>query len=176
MPIILEFEGRLPRIAATAFIAPNATIVGDVEIADNVSIWFGAVLRGDFAPICIGRNCNIQDNVVAHGESRETGLVLEENVTVGHSAILHGERIEKGCLIGMGAILLSGSVIGAGSLVAAGSVVREYCKIPSNCLAAGNPAKVKNALQGNAARWAANAADEYARLAQRYQGGRSIKR
>ena len=144
----------MPRIAASAFIAPNATIVGDVEIADNVSIWFGAVLRGDFAPICIGRNCNIQDNVVAHAESRETGLVLNENVTVGHSAILHGELIEKDCLIGMGAILLSGSVIGAGSMVAAGSVVREYCKIPPNCLAAGNPAEVKKALQGNAARWA----------------------
>jgi carbonic anhydrase/acetyltransferase-like protein (isoleucine patch superfamily) len=169
VPIIVEFEGRLPRIAASAFIAPNATIVGDVEIADNVSIWFGAILRGDFAPIRIGRNCNIQDNVVAHAESRETGLVLEENVTVGHSAILHGELIEKGCLIGMGAILLSGSVIGAGSMVAAGSVVREYCKIPPNCLAAGNPAEVKKALQGNAARWAANAADIYAGLAQRYK-------
>jgi carbonic anhydrase/acetyltransferase-like protein (isoleucine patch superfamily) len=172
VPIIVEFEGRLPRIAASAFIAPNATIVGDVDIADNASIWFGAVLRGDFAPIRIGRNCNIQDNVVAHGESPEAGLVLEEDVTVGHSAILHGARIEKGCLIGMGAVLLSGSIIGAGSLVAAGSVVREYCKIPPNCLAAGNPAEVKKALQGNAARWAANAADEYAKLARRYNGSR----
>jgi carbonic anhydrase/acetyltransferase-like protein (isoleucine patch superfamily) len=162
LPIIVEFEGRSPRIAASAFIAPNATIVGDVEIADDVSIWFGAVLRGDFAPIRIGRNCNIQDNVVAHGENRETGLVLEEDVTVGHSAIIHGARIEKKCLIGMGA------------LVAAGSVVREHCKIPPNCLAAGNPAEVKKALQGNAARWAANAADDYAKLANRYKGSHQM--
>jgi carbonic anhydrase/acetyltransferase-like protein (isoleucine patch superfamily) len=174
LPIIVEFEGRSPRIAASAFIAPNATIVGDVEIADDVSIWFGAVLRGDFAPIRIGRNCNIQDNVVAHGENRETGLVLEEDVTVGHSAIIHGARIEKKCLIGMGAVLLSGSIIGAGSLVAAGSVVREHCKIPPNCLAAGNPAEVKRALQGNAARWAANAADDYAKLANRYKGSHQM--
>jgi len=111
---------------------------------------------------------------VAHGESPANGLVLEEDVTVGHGAILHGARIEKGCLIGMGAILLSGSVIGAGSLVAAGSVVREYCQIPSNCLAAGNPAEVKKTLQGNAARWTANAADEYSRLAQRYNGSQRI--
>jgi carbonic anhydrase/acetyltransferase-like protein (isoleucine patch superfamily) len=175
VPIILEFEGRVPRIATSAFIAPNATIVGDVEVADHASIWFGVVLRGDFAPIRIGRNCNLQDNVVAHGESPETGLVLEENVTVGHSAIIHGARIEKGCLIGMGALLLSGSVIGAGSLVAAGSVVREHCRIPPNCLAAGNPAEVKKSLQGNAARWAANAADDYARLAQRYKGSPFIR-
>lgn len=169
MPVIVAFQGRSPRIAASAFIAENATIVGDVEIGENASIWFGAVLRADFAPIRIGANCNIQDNVVAHAESRETGLVLEDDVTVGHSAVLHGTRVGKGALIGMGAILLSGSVIGQGCLVAAGSVVRENCTIPAGYLAAGNPAEPKKPLEGSALRWAAHAASDYVALARKYQ-------
>jgi carbonic anhydrase/acetyltransferase-like protein (isoleucine patch superfamily) len=168
MANVIEFDGVRPRIAASAYIAPTATLVGNVTIDENASIWFGAVLRGDFAAIRIGRNCNIQDNVVVHGESADSGLTLEEDVTVGHSAIIHGILIGKGCLIGMGAILLSGSIVGPGSLIAAGSVVRENCRIPGNCVAAGNPAVVRKSLEGNAARWAAHAADIYARLARRY--------
>jgi carbonic anhydrase/acetyltransferase-like protein (isoleucine patch superfamily) len=168
MPLIVEFAGKLPRIAPTAFIAENAVIVGDVEIADDASVWFGAVLRADFAPIRIGSKCNIQDNVVAHADSRDAGLIVEDNVTVGHSAVIHGARIGAGCLIGMGAILLSGSVIGPNSLVAAGSVVRENDRIPGGSLIAGNPAVVKKSLEGNAARWAATAADDYAALTRRY--------
>jgi carbonic anhydrase/acetyltransferase-like protein (isoleucine patch superfamily) len=169
MAIIAPFEGRSPRIAPSAFLAENATLVGDVEIGENTSIWFGAVLRADFGPIRIGANCNIQDNVVAHPEDHETGLVLEDDVTVGHSAILHGSRVGKGCLIGMGAILLSGSVIGPGSLVAAGSVVRENSSIPPGYLVAGNPAEAKKPLEGRAARWVAHAASDYAALARKYQ-------
>jgi carbonic anhydrase/acetyltransferase-like protein (isoleucine patch superfamily) len=168
MPLIVPFNGRSPRIAPSAFIAENATIVGDVEIGENSSVWFGAVLRADFGPIRIGAKCNIQDNVVAHAEERETGLVLEDDVTVGHCAILHGARVGRGCLIGMGAILLSRSVIGFGTLIAAGSVVREGCAIPPNSLAGGNPAIIKKALSGNSARWASSAASDYAELARRY--------
>jgi carbonic anhydrase/acetyltransferase-like protein (isoleucine patch superfamily) len=171
MPLIVAFRGVSPRIAASAFVAENATIVGDVEIGENASVWFGAVIRADFAHIRIGANCNIQDNVVAHAESRQTGLVLEDDVTVGHCAILHGSRIGKGCLIGMGAILLSNSVIGPNSLIAAGSVVRENGVIPGNSVAAGNPAVVKKELEGNAARWVASGADSYARLARYFRGG-----
>ena len=169
MAIIVPFEGRSPRIAPSAFLAENATLVGDVEIGENTSIWFGAVLRADFGPIRIGANCNIQDNVVAHPEDHETGLVLEDDITVGHSAILHGSRVGKGCLIGMGAILLSGSVIGPGSLVAAGSVVRENSSIPPGYLVAGNPAEAKKPLEGRGARWVAHAASDYAALARKYQ-------
>jgi carbonic anhydrase/acetyltransferase-like protein (isoleucine patch superfamily) len=169
MAIIVPFEGRSPRIAPSAFLAENATLVGDVEIGENTSIWFGAVLRADFGPIRIGANCNIQDNVVAHPEDHETGLVLEDDITVGHSAILHGSRVGKGCLIGMGAILLSGSVIGPGSLVAAGSVVRENSSIPPGYLVAGNPAEAKKTPEGRAARWVAHAASDYAALARKYQ-------
>ena len=169
MPLIVAFRGISPRIAASAFIAENATIVGDVEIGENASVWFGAVVRADFAHIRIGANCNLQDNVVAHAESRETGLVLEDDVTVGHGAILHGSRVGKGCLIGMGAILLSRSVIGANSLIAAGSVVREDAFIPGNSVAAGNPAVVKKELEGSAARWAASGADSYVRLVRQFR-------
>jgi len=164
MPLIVEFAGKRPVIAPTAFIAENAVIVGDVEIADDASVWFGAVLRADFAPIRIGRRSNIQDNVVAHADSRDAGLTVEDNVTVGHGAIIHGVRIGRGCLIGMGAILLSGSVIGSNTLIGAGSVVREGDSIPSNVLAAGNPAVVRKLLEGNAARWAATAAEDYVKL------------
>jgi carbonic anhydrase/acetyltransferase-like protein (isoleucine patch superfamily) len=167
--IIVSFGGKIPRIASTAFIAENAVLVGDVEIGEDSSIWFGTVVRGDFAPIRIGKRCNIQDNVVAHADSQETGLVLEDEATVGHSAVLHGVRIGTGSLIGMGAILLSGSIVGAHSMVAAGSVLREGCRIPDDCLAAGNPAVVKGPLRGKAAAWTKTGADEYVNLASRYR-------
>jgi carbonic anhydrase/acetyltransferase-like protein (isoleucine patch superfamily) len=169
MPVIVELEGRSPRIAASAFIAPNAVLVGDVDVGENASVWFGAVLRADFAPIRIGPGCSIQDNVVAHADAPGAGLILEERVTVGHSAILHGAFIGRECLIGMGAILLSGSRIGAGSFVAAGSVVREGSTIPPNTLAAGNPAVSKKVLDGRAAEWVALAADEYLKLVLKYR-------
>jgi carbonic anhydrase/acetyltransferase-like protein (isoleucine patch superfamily) len=169
LPIIFELEGRSPRIAASAFIAPNAVLVGDVEIGENASVWFGAVLRADFAPIRIGQSCSIQDNVVVHADTPGEGLVMEERVTVGHSAILHGARIGRECLIGMGAILLSGSRIGAGSFIAAGSVVREGSVIPPNTLAAGNPAVSKKILDGRAAEWVAVGADAYLELVQKYR-------
>jgi carbonic anhydrase/acetyltransferase-like protein (isoleucine patch superfamily) len=168
MPIIVELEGRSPRIASSAFIAPNAVLVGDVEIGENTSIWYGAVLRADFAPIRIGRSCNIQDNVVIHGETVAEGLIVEDRVTVGHGAILHGSWIGAESLIGMGAILLSGSRIGARSFVAAGSVVRERFEVPPHTLAAGNPAVVKKILDGNAADWVARAANDYVELAAKY--------
>jgi carbonic anhydrase/acetyltransferase-like protein (isoleucine patch superfamily) len=173
-PTLIEFEGRSPRIAAGAFVAPTAVLVGDVQIEENTSIWFNAVLRADCGAIRIARNCSVQDNVVMHAENPETGLILEEGVTVGHGAIVHGTLVEKGALIGMGAILLSGSVIGAGSVIAAGSVVLEHCRIPPNSLAAGNPAVVKKALTGNAARWADQAVDDYLDLVQRYARNSSI--
>jgi gamma-carbonic anhydrase len=169
--IILSFAGKTPRIATTAFIAQNAVVVGDVEVGEDSSIWFGAVVRGDFAAIRIGRRCNIQDNVVVHADGQEKGLVLEDDVSVGHSAVLHGERIGSGSLIGMGAILLSGSVVGAHCMLAAGSVLREGACIPEGSFAAGNPAVVKGALKGKAAAWANTGAGEYVKLASQYRSG-----
>ena len=170
MPVLVEFEGKRPRIAATAFIAPTAVLIGDVEVAENASIWFGAVLRGDLAPIRVGPGCNIQDNVVVHSET-ENGTVLEERVTVGHGAILHDCWIGKNTLIGMGAVLLDRSHIGSGCLIAAGSVVKERFEVPDGMLVAGNPAVTKKKLEGNAAEWVARGADDYLHLIKRYAGG-----
>ena len=152
MATLIEFRGRRPRVAEGAFLAHNATLIGDVEIAPGASVWFGAVLRGDYGPIRIGEASNIQDNVVVHSEG-DFGTYVEPRVTVGHAAILHGCRIATGCVVGMGAILLSGSRIGANTMIAAGSVVLEGFEAPSGILLAGNPAVIKKPLDGRAAEW-----------------------
>lgn len=169
MAVIVEFEGRRPRIAESAFVAPTAVLLGDVEVGENASIWFGAVLRADFAPIRIGPGCNVQDNVVIHAET-EQGTVLEDRVTVGHGAILHDCWIGKGALIGMGAILLDRSRVGSRSLVGAGSVLKEGFVVPDGTLAIGNPAVNKKALEGKATEWVARGADDYLQLIKRYAG------
>lgn len=167
MAILIEFEGKRPRVASTAFVAHTAVLLGDVEVAENASIWFGAVLRGDFGPIRVGPGCNVQDNVVIHAETGQ-GTVLQERVTVGHGAILHDCWIGKDSLIGMGAILLDRSRVGTGSLVGAGSVVKERFEVPDGTLAVGNPAINKKKLEGNSAEWVARGADDYLRLIKRY--------
>src|SRR5262245_45790989 len=169
MAVLIEFEGKRPRIASTAFVAHTAVLLGDVEVAENASIWFGAVLRGDFGPIRIGPGCNVQDNVIIHAETGQ-GTVLEERVTVGHGAILHDCWVGKDTLIGMGAILLDSSRIGSGCLVGAGSVVKERFEVPDGTLAVGNPATNKKKLEGNAAEWVARGADDYLHLIKRYAG------
>ena len=170
MPMLIAINGRSPTVAKSAFVAENAVLIGDVEIDEDASIWFGAVLRGDFGPIRVGARSNIQDNVVVHSEG-ELAAIVEPNVTVGHSAIIHACTIGPGCVIGMGAILLSGSRIGAGSMIAAGSVVLERFEVPAGVLAAGNPAEVKKTLDGRAAQWLEGGADSYVALKQRYMGG-----
>lgn len=173
MATYVEFEGKQPKVAASAFIAPTAVLIGDVEIGENASIWFGAVLRGDLARIRIGAGCNLQDNVVVHSET-EQGTVLEERVTVGHGAILHDCWIGKDTLIGMGAVLLDRSRVGARCLVGAGSVVKERFEIPDGTLAVGNPAVNKKKLEGNAAEWVARGADDYLHLIKRYASGHRV--
>lgn len=173
MAVIIEFEGRRPRIAESAFVAPTAVLLGDVAVGENASIWFGAVLRADLGPIRIGANCNIQDNVVIHSETAQ-GTVLAERVTVGHGAILHDCSIGTDTVIGMGAILLDRAKVGARCLVGAGSVVKEKFEIPDGTLAVGNPATNKRLLEGNSAEWVARGADDYLHLVKRYAGYRVL--
>ena len=168
MAVIESFEGRTPKIAATAFVASTAVLVGDVEIGAGASIWFGAVLRADLGPIRIGAGSNIQDNVVIHAET-SNGTRLEERVTVGHGAILHDCRVGRASVIGMGAVLLDGSRIGPESVVAAGSVVREGFEVPTRTLAAGAPATIKKPLEGAAADWIERGAEDYIELVKRYR-------
>jgi carbonic anhydrase/acetyltransferase-like protein (isoleucine patch superfamily) len=145
MALIIPFGDASPAIAATAWVAPNATLVGDVAIGENASVFYGAVLRGDVGTIVVGAGSNIQDNVTMHTDAGLT-VRVGSGVSVGHGAILHGCTIDDDCLVGMGATVLNGAVVGAGSLVAAGAVVLEGASIPPGSLVAGVPAKVRRAL------------------------------
>jgi carbonic anhydrase/acetyltransferase-like protein (isoleucine patch superfamily) len=168
MAVLVEFEGISPRVAETAFLAPTAVLVGDVQVGAGASIWFGAVLRGDLGPIRVGANANVQDNVVIHAETGD-GTVLEDRVTIGHGAILHDCWIGASSLIGMNAVVLDGARVGPEAIVAAGSVVREGFVVPSRMLAAGAPATNKKALEGEAARWIERGAEDYVELVARYR-------
>ena len=130
-----------PAIAESAWVAPSADVIGDVELAEHASVWYGCVLRGDIAPIRVGAQTNIQDLTTVHVDE---GLPcrIGERVGIGHRAIVHGCTIGDGALIGMGAIVLSGCEIGEGSLVAAGAVVTEGKEVPPNSLVVGVPGKV----------------------------------
>ena len=143
--MILSYRGRVPRIAASAFIAGSADIIGDVEIGDNSSIWFTSVLRGDVEPIRVGANSNIQDGSVVHTMSGSPATVGNW-VTVGHRAVLHGCTVEDHCLIGMGAVLLNNVKVGEGSIIAAGALVVENTVIPPRSLYMGFPARFKRQL------------------------------
>jgi carbonic anhydrase/acetyltransferase-like protein (isoleucine patch superfamily) len=138
----LSFDGLTPRIGERVFLAPNATVIGAVTLAPEVSVMFGAVLRADRDTITVGEGSNLQDNVVVHGDPGFPA-VIGEGVSVGHGAIVHGATVEDDCLIGMGARLLNGVIVGAGSLIAAGSVVLEGTVIPPGSLVAGVPGKVR---------------------------------
>ena len=141
-----SYEDKYPVCSPAAWIAENATLVGSVTLGARSSVWYGAVLRGDCAPIHVGENSNIQDNAVVHCEPA-LPTVIGDGVTVGHGAILHGCTVEDGVLIGMGAILLNGCVIGKNSLVAAGALVTQNTVIPPESLVVGSPARVLRPLR-----------------------------
>jgi carbonic anhydrase/acetyltransferase-like protein (isoleucine patch superfamily) len=146
--MIRSFGGHTPTLHPNSFAAENATIVGEVAIEEEASIWYGAVLRGEAGSIRVGRQSCVEDNAVLHC-GPETPLEIGRNVVIGHGAIVHGCRVEDGCLIGMGAILLSGCCIGAGSMVAAGSLVTEGKVIPPGSVVMGSPAKVVRRIQAD---------------------------
>lgn len=137
---------KTPRVHPTAFVAPNAVILGDVEVEEEASIWFGCVLRAEEAPIHIGPRTNIQDLTVIHTDIGRPCWV-GTGVTVGHRAVLHGATIGNGALIGIGAIVLNGAMIGEEAIVGAGAVIPEEMVIPPRTLALGIPAKVVRELQ-----------------------------
>ncbi|HEX5879100.1 MAG TPA: gamma carbonic anhydrase family protein [Actinomycetota bacterium] len=167
MALEIEFAGRRPVVDAAAFVAHTAVLVGDVTVAAGASVWYGAVLRGDFGPIVVGAGSNVQDNCVLHA-AEGLPTVLEDEVTVGHLATMEGCVIERGALIGMGAVVLQRARVGRGAVIAAGSVVAEDAQIPPGVLAAGVPAQVKRELSGRASQWGRTAAGEYQRLVPRY--------
>jgi carbonic anhydrase/acetyltransferase-like protein (isoleucine patch superfamily) len=169
MALILPYAGIHPRIHPTAFVAPNATVIGNVVIGEEASVWFGAVLRGDEPEheIRIGARSSVQDNVVVH-VSRRGATVVGAEVTVGHGAVLESCTIGRGALIGMNAVVLQGARVGEESLIAAGSTVGDGVEIPPRHLAAGSPAKPKKALEGASLGWVATSAAHYVELSREY--------
>jgi carbonic anhydrase/acetyltransferase-like protein (isoleucine patch superfamily) len=167
MATVIELDGKTPRVAEDAFVAPTAVLIGDVTVHAGASIWFGAVLRGDNSAIVIGTGSNVQDNCVIHCAA-ELPTIVGSNVTVGHMAMLEGCVIGDGSLVGMGAIVLQRAKVGANALVAAGAVVGEGTEIPDGVLAAGVPATVKKELAGSSQRWVESAAREYQAKRLRY--------
>jgi carbonic anhydrase/acetyltransferase-like protein (isoleucine patch superfamily) len=141
MATILPVEGKSPLFGKNCFVAPNATIVGDVEIGDECSIWFNTVVRGDVNCIRIGNKVNIQDGVVIHGTYKKTSVRIGNDVSIGHNAIVHGCIVHDRVLIGMGAIVMDNAEIGANSIIAAGAVVLEGTKVESGTIYGGIPAR-----------------------------------
>lgn len=168
MARVIPFGGKRPRVHETAFIAPTATLIGDVIVAAGANVWFGVVLRADKNTIRIGERASVQDNAVLHcNEVR--GTVLGPNVTIGHGAVLEGCRVGEYALIGMNASILDGVVIGAGALIAAGSVVAEGTVIPAWTLAAGVPASPKRELDDQTRERVKAAAGRYQKLLELYR-------
>jgi carbonic anhydrase/acetyltransferase-like protein (isoleucine patch superfamily) len=141
MALIRTLRGITPQVAESAFLAETAVLVGDVEIAEGASIWYGAVLRGDVGGIKVGRNSNVQDLAMVHCTYERSQTVIHEQVTVGHGAVIHGCEIKDRCLIGMNAVVLDNAVVGPDVVVAAGAVVLEGMVLEPGYLYAGIPAK-----------------------------------
>ena len=145
MPI-QTFNSDAPKVHESAFIAENALVIGDVEIDEDSSVWFGSVVRGDVNYIRIGARTNIQDHSIIHVNTGTHPTILEDEITVGHRVTLHGCYVESGCLVGIGSIVLDGARIGGRSLIAAGSLVTPNTQIPPRSLVMGAPARVKREL------------------------------
>ena len=166
---IMPFEGIAPRIHPSVFIAAGARIIGDVEIGEKSSIWFNVVVRGDVHWIRIGRRTNVQDLTMCHVTNRKHPLSIGDDVTVGHSAVLHGATIHDRVLIGMGATVLDAAVVESGSIVAAGALVRERFTVPEGTLVAGIPAKVVRELTDEEREGAAQGAINYEGYVKRFR-------
>jgi carbonic anhydrase/acetyltransferase-like protein (isoleucine patch superfamily) len=162
--MILPYKGQRPRIGKNVFIAPTAVLIGDVDIADGASIWYGAVLRGDMDAIRIGRNTNVQENCTLHTDFGHP-VHIAADVTIGHNVVVHACTIEDGCLIGLGALLLTDALIRRGSLVAAGTVVKEGQVVGPDSLIAGVPARVKRPLTADEKNGMVRATQIYLELA-----------
>ena len=161
MASLIECQGFTPKIAKNVFLAPNATIIGDVEIGEHCSVWFNVVLRGDVFPIRIGRETNIQDGTVIHGTYKKCGTTIGNRVSVGHGVILHGCEIGDEILIGMGSIIMDKAKIPSHSIVGAGSLVTEESSFDSGWLILGRPAKAIRKLTPDELKFLPKSADNY---------------
>lgn len=170
---LLALDGATPFVHDTAFVASGARIVGDVRLDEGASVWYNAVLRGDSASIVVGARSNLQDNVSVHVDAGH-GVVIGDDVSVGHNAVVHGCRIGDGSLIGMGSVVLSGARIGSGCLIAGGAVVLEGTVVPDGSLVAGVPAKVRRALTDDERAGILHNAQTYLRHTGRHADARRV--
>ena len=169
MPLF-AFEGREPVVSPGAWIAPTATLVGDVRVEAEASVWYGAVLRADFGPIVVRRGANVQDGSVLHGGT-DPVTEVGEGATIGHLCVVHGAVIGTEALVGNGATVLDGAVIGPRALVAAGATVPPGMTVPGGMLAAGVPARVIREISGGARQWVETNPETYRALARRHAAG-----
>jgi carbonic anhydrase/acetyltransferase-like protein (isoleucine patch superfamily) len=165
--IILPFEGKWPVIADSVFIAPGAVVIGNVTIGAESSVWFNAVVRGDIAPISIGERSSVQDCTVVH-VNRDAPTVIGNDVTIGHSALVHGTTIHDGVLVGMGAIVMSYSEVGAGAVIAAGALIPERVFVPEHAVMVGMPAKQRSELDEQQTEHLAGIPGRYVRVGRQY--------
>ncbi|WP_417844723.1 gamma carbonic anhydrase family protein [Thalassospira sp.] len=171
MPTILKYRDAVPQIADTAFIAPNATIIGDVEIGPETGIWFGCVIRGDVHEIRIGARTNIQDLTMVHVAKGKFGTYIGDDVTIGHSAVIHACTLEDRSFVGMGATVMDGCVIEQGAMLGAGALLSPGKRIPAGELWAGVPARKVRELTQEEIEFFKVSADRYAGLAEEYRVG-----
>lgn len=170
MSVILAYDGKSPRLAPTAWVAPGAVVAGDVEIGEGSSIWFQTVVRGDVNRIRIGARTNIQDHSMIHVTGGTHPTVVGDDVTVGHRVVLHGCTVRDRSLVGIGAIVLDGAVIEEEAMVGAGALVPPGMVVPSGKLVLGAPAKVKRDLTAQERAAFLDSAARYAGYAARYRG------
>jgi carbonic anhydrase/acetyltransferase-like protein (isoleucine patch superfamily) len=167
---VIPYGGKAPRVAASAFLAEGSVVVGDVEIGDGSSIWFGTVVRGDVNHVRIGARTNVQDQSVVHVTSRTHPTVIGDDVTVGHAAVLHGCTVHDRCLVGIGAIVLDGAVVGPDAMIGAGALVPPGMVVPPGKLVLGSPAKVKRDLTPEEISSLRTSAANYVAYAARHRG------
>lgn len=166
-----SFEGKSPQVDPSAFVAPTANLVGEVVVEAGASIWYGAIIRADYAAVVVRAGANVQDGAVLHGPPGEP-TEIGAGATVAHNAVVHGAVIGDECLVANGAIVLDGARVGARSLIAAGSVVPAGAEIPSGVLAAGSPAQVKRPIEGTPSElWVKANPGAYQELARRHREG-----
>ena len=170
-PLIERFMGLSPEISKTAFIASSAVVSGAVRIGDDASIWHNVTLRGDANYITIGAGTNIQDNSCVHIDSSKYPTIIGQNVTIGHSAIIHACTLEDGCFVGMGAIVMDGAVVESGAMVAAGAMVTPKKRIPTGELWAGRPAKKMRDLSPDEVKELTISAERYIEFGRAYRLG-----
>ncbi|MCZ0990462.1 gamma carbonic anhydrase family protein [Streptomyces diastatochromogenes] len=167
--LIVGIGGKEPQVDAEVFVAPTASVIGDVTLRSGASVWYGAVVRGDVEKIEVGASSNVQDNVTLHADPGFP-VSVGERVSIGHNAVVHGATVEDDCLIGMGATVLNGAVIGAGSLVAAQALVPQGMVVPPGSLVAGVPAKVRRELSEEERQGVTLNGTMYAELAKAHRG------